>query len=122
MVGSAPNFPYGTIDDIEAIAALGVKHNIPVHVDACLGGFLIPFMKRAGYPLKPFDFGVKGVTSISADPHKVKRTFFLHTDNLFVLIDRLNDCQLIFFSMDLHQKAAASFYTRIKNTFTTNIR
>lgn len=76
MVGSAPNFPYGTIDDIEAIAALGVKHNVPVHVDACLGGFLIPFMKRAGYPLKPFDFGVKGVTSISADPHKVKHFFF----------------------------------------------
>lgn len=59
------------MDDIEAIAALGLKHNIPVHVDACLGGFLIPFMKRAGYPLKPFDFRVDGVTSISADPHKV---------------------------------------------------
>ncbi|XP_055316941.1 sphingosine-1-phosphate lyase [Sitodiplosis mosellana] len=70
LIGSAPNFPYGTMDDIQAIAALGLKHNIPVHVDACLGGFLIPFMKRAGYPLPPFDFRVKGVTSISADPHK----------------------------------------------------
>lgn len=59
------------MDDIAAIAALGIKHNIPVHVDACLGGFLIPFMKRAGYPLPPFDFRVNGVTSISADPHKV---------------------------------------------------
>ncbi|XP_031625160.1 sphingosine-1-phosphate lyase [Contarinia nasturtii] len=70
LIGSAPNFPYGTMDDIQAIAALGLKYKIPVHVDACLGGFLIPFMKRAGYPLPPFDFRVKGVTSISADPHK----------------------------------------------------
>uniref|UniRef100_A0A2M3Z547 sphinganine-1-phosphate aldolase n=1 Tax=Anopheles braziliensis TaxID=58242 RepID=A0A2M3Z547_9DIPT len=70
LVGSAPNFPYGTMDDIEAIAALGRKYNIPVHVDACLGGFLIVFMKRAGYPVPPFDFSVPGVTSISADTHK----------------------------------------------------
>ncbi|XP_050081819.1 sphingosine-1-phosphate lyase [Anopheles aquasalis] len=70
LVGSAPNFPYGTMDDIEAIAALGRKYNIPVHVDACLGGFLIVFMKRAGYPVPPFDFRVPGVTSISADTHK----------------------------------------------------
>uniref|UniRef100_A0A182IPS7 sphinganine-1-phosphate aldolase n=1 Tax=Anopheles atroparvus TaxID=41427 RepID=A0A182IPS7_ANOAO len=70
LVGSAPNFPYGTMDDIEAIADLGRKYNIPVHVDACLGGFLIVFMKRAGYPVRPFDFSVPGVTSISADTHK----------------------------------------------------
>ncbi|XP_059611916.1 sphingosine-1-phosphate lyase [Phlebotomus argentipes] len=70
LVGSAPNYPYGTMDDIEAIARLGMKYNIPVHVDACLGGFVIIFMKRAGYPLPPFDFRVKGVTSISADTHK----------------------------------------------------
>lgn len=60
------------MDDIQKIAAFGVKYDVPVHVDACLGGFLIPFMKRAGYPLAPFDFRVDGVTSISADPHKVK--------------------------------------------------
>jgi sphinganine-1-phosphate aldolase len=70
LVGSAPNFPYGTMDNIEAIAALGRKYNIPVHVDACLGGFLVLFMKRAGYNIAPFDFSVAGVTSISADPHK----------------------------------------------------
>lgn len=70
LVGSVPNFPYGTVDNIQAIAALGLKYNIPVHVDACLGGFVIVFMKRAGYQLQPFDFSVKGVTSISADPHK----------------------------------------------------
>lgn len=71
LVGSAPNFPYGTMDNIEAIAALGKKYNIPVHVDACLGGFVIIFMRKAGFSLKPFDFSVDGVTSISADPHKV---------------------------------------------------
>lgn len=62
------------MDNITAIAAIGVQYNIPVHVDACLGGFVIAFMKRAGYPLKPFDFAVNGVTSISADPHKVCTT------------------------------------------------
>lgn len=77
MVGSAPNFPYGTMDDIEAIAALGRKYNIPVHVDACLGGFLIVFMERLNLNIKPFDFRVKGVTSISADPHKVKQSLIL---------------------------------------------
>lgn len=70
LVGSAPQFPHGSIDDIVEIAKLGLKYGIPVHVDACLGGFLIAFMKDAGYPLKPFDFSVPGVTSISADTHK----------------------------------------------------
>lgn len=52
---------------------LAVKYKIPLHVDACLGGFLIVFMEKAGYPLEqPFDFRVKGVTSISADTHKVR--------------------------------------------------
>ncbi|KDR14164.1 sphingosine-1-phosphate lyase [Zootermopsis nevadensis] len=70
LVGSAPNYPYGTMDDIEAIAALGRQYNIPVHVDACLGGFVIIFMAEAGFMLPPFDFSVPGVTSISADTHK----------------------------------------------------
>jgi len=70
LVGSAPQFPHGTIDDIQGVAALGVKYNIPVHVDACLGGFLVAFMDEAGFPVKPFDFRVPGVTSISADTHK----------------------------------------------------
>lgn len=59
------------IDPIEAIGALGLKYDIPVHVDACLGGFVVAFMDKAGAPLAPFDFRVKGVTSISADTHKV---------------------------------------------------
>lgn len=70
LVGSAPAFPHGSIDPIEEIAKLGQKYHIPVHVDACLGGFLIPFMEDAGYPLPGFDFRIKGVTSISVDTHK----------------------------------------------------
>ncbi|KAM7538691.1 hypothetical protein Aperf_G00000052387 [Anoplocephala perfoliata] len=70
LVGSAPQFPQGVIDDIEGIGKLGESHGIPVHVDSCLGGFLVPFMDEAGYPLAPFDFRVPGVTSISCDTHK----------------------------------------------------
>ncbi|CAG0893097.1 unnamed protein product [Darwinula stevensoni] len=70
LVGSAPGFPHGVMDPIEEIARLGASRGIPVHVDGCLGGFLIAFMEDAGFPFPPFDFRVKGVTSISADTHK----------------------------------------------------
>ncbi|XP_064369691.1 sphingosine-1-phosphate lyase 1 isoform X2 [Dromaius novaehollandiae] len=71
LVCSAPQFPHGIVDPIEEVAKLAVEYKIPFHVDACLGGFLIAFMEKAGFPLKhPFDFRVKGVTSISADTHK----------------------------------------------------
>ncbi|KAF0312527.1 Sphingosine-1-phosphate lyase [Amphibalanus amphitrite] len=70
LVCSAPAFPHGNIDPIEEVGALGIKYGIPVHVDSCLGGFLVPFMKEAGFPVVPFDFSVPGVTSISADTHK----------------------------------------------------
>ncbi|CAI5448099.1 unnamed protein product [Caenorhabditis angaria] len=70
IVGSAPNFPSGSIDPIPEIAKLGQKYGIPVHVDACLGGFLIPFMSDAGYDVPIFDFRNPGVTSVSCDTHK----------------------------------------------------
>lgn len=70
LAASTPQFPHGVMDSVEEVGALGEEYNIPVHVDACLGGFLIPFMEDAGYPLPPFDFRVEGVTSISADTHK----------------------------------------------------
>jgi len=70
LVGSAPQFPHGSMDDIQDIAALGVRKGIPVHVDACLGGFLVAFMEEAGFSVPPFDFRLPGVTSISADTHK----------------------------------------------------
>ena len=48
-----------------------MRYGIPLHVDACLGGFVIAFMDQAGFPLPPFDFRVPGVTSMSCDTHKV---------------------------------------------------
>jgi sphinganine-1-phosphate aldolase len=70
VVGSAPNYPFGTIDSIPELAALASEHDIPCHVDACLGGFLLPFVEKLGYDLPPWDFRVPGVASISADLHK----------------------------------------------------
>lgn len=70
VVGSAPAYPHGVIDPIPELAGLAAEREIPCHVDACLGGFLLPFMEKLGYPVPPFDFRVPGVTSISADLHK----------------------------------------------------
>ncbi|VDM59141.1 unnamed protein product [Angiostrongylus costaricensis] len=70
LVASAPNFPSGTVDPVPDVAVLGQKYNIPVHVDACLGGFLIPFMNDCGFDIPVFDFRNPGVTSISCDTHK----------------------------------------------------
>jgi len=70
LVGSAPNYPSGAIDPIEDLAALALDHGIPMHVDACIGGFFLPWAERLGYPVPAFDFRVPGVTSVSADLHK----------------------------------------------------
>ncbi|KAK3168753.1 hypothetical protein OEA41_005201 [Lepraria neglecta] len=72
LVGSAPNFPHGIIDNIPSLSRLALrkKRSLPLHVDCCLGSFLVPFLSRAGFPTVPFDFTVKGVTSISCDTHK----------------------------------------------------
>lgn len=56
------------------IVQLGRKYNIPVHTDCCLGGFIVPFMEKAGFDVPKVDFRVPGVTSISADTHKVVLT------------------------------------------------
>lgn len=70
IVGSAPAYPHGTIDPIEALAATALKHNIPMHVDACVGGWLLPLYEALGQSVPLFDFQVPGVTSISMDLHK----------------------------------------------------
>ncbi|KAF9073647.1 PLP-dependent transferase [Rhodocollybia butyracea] len=78
LVGSTINFPDGNQDDIVALGALAAAHNIGLHVDCCLGSFIVPYLEKAGlaegangkYKLYPFDFRVKGVTSISCDTHK----------------------------------------------------
>jgi sphinganine-1-phosphate aldolase len=67
---SAPCFPYGVIDPVEEVAPIALKNELLLHVDCCLGGLMLPFVETLGYPVPPFDFRVKGVTSISADVHK----------------------------------------------------
>jgi sphinganine-1-phosphate aldolase len=69
-VGGAPAYPFGMVDPIPAMAAIAAERGIPFHVDACLGGFMLPFLERLGQPVPPWDFRVPGVTSISADVHK----------------------------------------------------
>ena len=71
VVGSAPQYPQGVIDPIPEIAALAARAGTSCHVDACMGGFVLPFMERLGHPVAPWDFRVEGVTSISADVHKL---------------------------------------------------
>ncbi|KAF2211590.1 hypothetical protein CERZMDRAFT_90943 [Cercospora zeae-maydis SCOH1-5] len=70
IVGSAPNFPHGIVDDIPALSRLAVKYKLPLHVDCCLGSFMIAFLSKAGFPSPDFDFRLPGVTSISVDTHK----------------------------------------------------
>ena len=70
IVGSAPAYPHGVVDPITELAGLALERGIPLHVDACLGGFILPFVKELGHKVPEFDFKVAGVTSISADLHK----------------------------------------------------
>lgn len=70
LVGSAPPFPLCNVDPIEDIAALAQRHGLWMHVDACIGGFMLPFARELGEDIPNFDFSVPGVTSISADFHK----------------------------------------------------
>jgi glutamate/tyrosine decarboxylase-like PLP-dependent enzyme len=96
LVGSAPNYPFGTIDPIPELAALAHERGISFHTDACVGGFLLPFLERLGEDIPPFDFRVPGVTTMSADVHKYgyctkgasvvlhRRQSDLHSYQLFV--------------------------------------
>ncbi|MDX6527609.1 MAG: sphinganine-phosphate aldolase [Gaiellales bacterium] len=70
IMGSACNYGYGTIDPIEALSDLALERGVGLHVDGCLGGFILPFGQELGYEIPLFDFRVPGVTSISADTHK----------------------------------------------------
>ena len=70
IVGSAPCFPYGLIDPIVALGQIAERENKWLHVDACVGGYIAPFVRMNGADIKPFDFEVKGVSSMSADLHK----------------------------------------------------
>jgi sphinganine-1-phosphate aldolase len=70
VAGSAINFPDGCQDDIVGLGKLAKRYNIGLHVDCCLGSFIMPFLEKAGFPSEPFDFRVEGVTAISCDTHK----------------------------------------------------
>lgn len=88
LVGSAPNFPHGIIDDISGLSRLAYRKKIPLHVDCCLGSFIIPLLSKAGFESESFDFRLKGVTSISCDTHKYgfapkgNSTVLYRSDNL----------------------------------------
>src|SRR5688572_20880125 len=70
LVGSAPSYPHGVVDPIAALGAIAQEHGLLLHVDACVGGWLLPFWRRLGAACPDFDFSVPGVTSISVDLHK----------------------------------------------------
>ncbi|MBS1837111.1 MAG: aspartate aminotransferase family protein [Actinobacteria bacterium] len=70
VVASAPCYPFGVIDPVTEIASLAVERGVLCHVDACLGGYLLPWWERLGEAVPPWDFRVEGVTSLSADIHK----------------------------------------------------
>jgi sphinganine-1-phosphate aldolase len=70
VVASAPCYPFGVVDPVPELAALATEHGVLCHVDACLGGWLLPFLERLGEPIPPWDLRVEGVTSVSADVHK----------------------------------------------------
>ena len=70
ILGSAPEYPHGMIDPIEKLGETAKAHGIPLHVDACVGGYILPFIEANGDHLPPWDFRVSAVTSISADIHK----------------------------------------------------
>lgn len=71
VVGSAPQYPQGVVDPIPELAALAVSVGASFHTDACMGGFVLPFLEEMGESVPPWDFRVDGVTSISADVHKL---------------------------------------------------
>jgi sphinganine-1-phosphate aldolase len=70
LVGSACNYGYGTVDPIPELSALALERGVGLHVDGCLGGFILPWGQELGYDIPTFDFRIPGVTTISADTHK----------------------------------------------------
>lgn len=70
IVGSAPQYPHGVVDPIVELSDLALAHNLPLHVDACVGGFILPWVEKLGRRVPVWDFRAPGVTSISADLHK----------------------------------------------------
>lgn len=74
VAASAPSYAHGVIDPISELAAAAAHHGIRFHVDACIGGWVLPWAEQLGRPVTPWDFRVPGVTSISVDLHKYAYT------------------------------------------------
>lgn len=72
--GSAVSYPHGVVDPIADLGLLAAENKLWLHVDACLGGLMLPFVRQLGYEIPPYDFRVSGVSSISADIHKYAYT------------------------------------------------
>ena len=70
LVGSAPSYPQGVVDPIAELAQVALRRDVLLHVDACVGGMMLPFVRKLGYPIPDFDFALPGVTSMSCDLHK----------------------------------------------------
>ena len=70
LVASAPQYPHGVVDPIAELAEVARRRGVPLHVDACVGGFVLPWLEKLGRAVPRWDFRVPGVTSISADLHK----------------------------------------------------
>lgn len=70
IYASAPGYPQGVIDPIDGLSNISLKYDVGLHVDCCLGGFILPFAKTMDYNVPKFDFSCQGVTSMSADTHK----------------------------------------------------
>lgn len=70
IIGSAVNFPYGTIDPLEEMSEIALRRGVLMHVDGCLGGYFLPWAEKLGAPVPKFDFRLPGVTSMSCDTHK----------------------------------------------------
>ncbi len=70
LAGSAGNYPYGVIDPLEKLSDLALEHMVGLHVDGCLGGFILPWIEKLGYDVPTFDFRLPGVTTMSCDTHK----------------------------------------------------
>lgn len=70
IVGSAPNYPFGMIDPLDEMNQIAKKYNLPMHIDACLGGFMLPWLKKLGHALPTVSFDLESVGSISLDNHK----------------------------------------------------
>lgn len=70
VVASAPSYPQGVLDPVEEIARIAASAGVPCHVDACVGGWILPWLRDTGRPVPPFDLSVPGVTSLSCDLHK----------------------------------------------------